>query len=474
MTTSVQAEDISESKESSEKVASAHLLFPAAFLALGSILSTLTLLTARFPDLLNGPFGHGRLVGMAAVALVVGWLIPAGSGIVYYLLPRLTGAPLNGGRLAQLAGPGSGILAVAGMAVIGAGFGDGLQPLLLPWWLDIPVLAIATVPLVVTLQTLGARSERGVFVSLWFLLGAVVWLPLLYIAANLPYQFAIAKALQETVFTAGFSATWILAIGAGGAFYTATKSTGNPMGNRQLARVAFWSLAVGAIWAGPARLVLGATPDWLDKIAAVLGLAMPVATLAVAAGVAVTIDNLWERVASDPGLFATVAGLGLVVLLSALGSAGGFASVAGTVGFTSYWTGIDYGWWAGAGTLLFAGVIYQALPAITGKQVANPAAAIRGARLTLIGSLGVVISLTVSGVLTGFAWTGGSFATGAFRDIAPSWAEGLGPAGSFAGLAALFGMVAMIGQVLTALSIFRTVTSGRAGAQELLIRGDEQ
>ncbi len=473
MATSVRTEDISEATGVSEKAASAHLLFPAAFLALGSALTALSLLTARFPDLLSGPFGHGRLVGMAAVALIVGWLIPAGSGIIYYLLPRLTGSQLVGAPLARLAGPASGVVALAGIGVVAGGAGDGLQPLLLPWWLDLPVLAIATVPLILTVQTIRARREEGVFVSLWFVIAAALWLPLLYISTNLPYTHSISKALQETVFSAGFSTTWVLAIGTGGAFYTATKATGNPLGNRQLARVAFWSLAFGAIWSGPARLALGATPDWLDQTSAVLGLAMPVAALAAAAGVAVTIDHSWDKVAGNPGLYATVAGLALAIVLAGLGAAAGFASVAGTVGFTSFWWGIDYGWWAGVGTLLFAGVIYQALPAITGKQVANNASALRGIRWTVAGALGVVISQTMAGVMTGFAWTGSSFATGSFLGIAPTWTEGLGAAAAFSGLAALFGLVALGGQTMTALNIFRTVTSGRAGQQEFLIRGDD-
>ncbi len=467
-------QDIQNDTSPTEQAALAHLLFPSAFLALGALLSALSLLTLRFPDLLAGPFSPGRVKGMAAVALVVGWLIPAGSGIIYYLLPRLTGSPLAGAELARVAGPLSSLLALGGIAVVALGLGDGLAPLLLPWWMDLGVLAIATIPLLVTIQTLRNRTEEGVYVSVWFLAAAAVWLPLLYISTNLPGFFSVGRALQETSFLAGFVNAWILAVGVGAAFYVAAKTSGNPLSNRQLAKVAFWSLAFASIWAGPGRLALGATPDWLDTMAAVLGLALPIAMLAAAAGIVTTIDGAWSRLGEEPALQAIVSALGLATLLSILQSAATFRSAAGTLGFTVFWEGIDYGWTLGVGTLLFAGAIYQALPALAGRRMGDIGFARRGIRLTLIGSVGLVLSTLLAGLMTGFAWNGASFTSGSFGGAFEAWSEGLGPASGLFGLAVLFGTVALAGHIFIALSIVRTITSGRAVEQEVLVMEDSE
>ncbi len=462
-------QDIQTDAVTAEQAALAHLLFPSAFLALGAVLSAVSLLTLRFPDLLAGPFSPGRLEGMAAVAIVVGWLIPSGSGIVYYLLPRLTGTPLSGSELARVAGPASSLLALAGMAVVGLGFGDGLAPLLLPWWIDLGVLAIATIPLLITIRTLRSRTEEGVFVSLWFVTAAAAWLPLLYIATNLPGFHAVGKVLQEVSFSAGLVNTWILAIGIGGAFYVAAKVTDNPLSNRQLARVAFWSLAFAAIWSGPGRLTLGATPAWLDSIAAVLGLALPIAVLAASAGTATTIGDAWHEVKEQPALHAVVAGLGLAALLGVLQSAATFQTAAATLGFTVFWKGLDHAWLLGVGTLLFGGIIFQALPAVSGRRLVDVGVARRGITLTLAGSVGVVVSTLLAGLSTGFAWNGASFTAGSFSKAFDSWAAGLGSAQALFGLAVLSAAVALVGNVTIALAIVRTITSGRAVEQEVLV-----
>jgi cbb3-type cytochrome oxidase subunit 1 len=467
-----QREEMRESSPATERVALSHLVFPAGFLALGSVLAALSLASIRFPSLFSGPISPGRLRAIAAIALVVGWLLPAGSGVIYYLLPRLTGTPLASQKLAEGAGPLSSVVALAGMVVVALGGGDGLAPLLLPWWLDVAVATIATVPLLVTLQTLRARKEQGVFVSVWFIAAAAAWLPILYVATNLPGFASVGRALQEVAFDAGLTSTWIVAIGVGGGLYTVTKTTGNPLGNRQVVKVAFWSLAFASVWAGPARLAFGATPDWLDRISAVLGLALPVAIIAAAAGMVATIDRSWNEVRTDPGLMSLVSGMSLAILLAVLGAAAGFRSPAGTLGFTAFWDAIDYGWTLGVATLLFSGVILQGLPAIAGRRLADSGSSMRAIRLTVIGTVGVVISGVIAGLLTGFVWTGASFVGGTYAGLAETWTAGLGPAFIFIGFMALFGVVAAIGQVMVALSILRTLTSGRAGIQEVLVTGE--
>lgn len=457
-----------------DKVASGHLLFPVGFLVLGAVLWLVSMIALRFPSVTGGPFSPGRISAMAHIALIVGWLIPTGSGIVYYLLPRLSGATLHNSVLARLALPASALTAVAGMVTVGLGLGDGRAPLLLPWWLDLAVMAVATIPLLVTVTTLRERHEEGVYVSIWFVAAAVVWLPMIYAATNIPGAGSLGGVLSEVVFDAGFATLWVLAIGIGAAFYTVVKTTGNPLGNRQMARVAFWSLAFASIWSGPARLALGATADWLDKIAAVLGLALPVAVIAATAGIVVSIGRSWSQVREDPSLLAIVSGLGLAVLISSLAAAGGFRSAAATVGFTPFWDGIEHGWLLSVGTLLFAGTIFQALPAIGGRRATNPTTTLRGIGLTLIGGAGTVITTAIGGVLTGLTWTGASFATGSFIGIADTWNAGLGAAGTLVGIGLVFAALATVGQLLIAAGIFRTIASGKAGVQEVLVSEEEE
>lgn len=452
----------------SDRAAVSHLVISTGFLVLAGLLTVLALATLVFPVASNGALQLGRVRPVASTAALLGWLVTGLVGAVYYLLPRLTGTTLANERLARLGGLALAVLTLAGMVVVGLGGGDGVEPFSLPLWLDIPVLGVLLIPLAVTVQTVRNRSEEGVYVSLWFLMAGVAWLPLLYALNAIPGLAGVGVAVQGAVFDGAFPWLWVLTIGAGVAYYVVVKDADVPLANRQLARVGFWSLAFGAGWAGLAPLVHGATPDWIDGLAAVLTLTLPVAALANAVGVSATVERAWAEAPARPAVAAAVNGLLLAVVAAVLTSAGAFSSTAAVIGLTSYWDGVAYLAVFGMGGLLVAAFAYQSLPAMTGRSLPEVSLAGLHIQLTMWGTLGASLLLVAGGIVTGYSWTGGAFA-GSFSPVGAGWAEGSGLATLFAGLSILAALVTLTGQLVFALVVYRTFTSGHAGPQEVLV-----
>jgi cbb3-type cytochrome oxidase subunit 1 len=457
--------------EAPDTAATSHLLVSTLFLALGGLLMVLAMAGISFPTIATGLLSPGRLRAAALLVVMLGWLVIALVGAGYYVLPRLTGTRLWRPDLAMLAMWAIAGLTVAGVVVVMLGLGDGVEPFLLPWWLDLPILAVLLVPALVTIQTLRRRSEQGVYVSLWFVAAGFVWLPMLYAVNMLPGLASVGRALQEVVFTAGFTTLWVTAMGVGVAYYVVVKVTGNPLSNRQLAKVGFWSLAVASIFAGPVQLAFGATPDWLDTVSAVLGLALPVAALANAYTIGTSIDRSWEEIDRHPSLAAIVAGLGFALFVAVTTSVASFSSAAAVVGFTSFWDGVTFAALFGVGGLLVAGWAYQALPAMSGRQLASVTQARRHIRWTVLGVGSTALFLIVAGVLRGYVWTGGAF-TGSTA-AGESWTNLAGAADVLVGLSVLGALLALAGQLTFVLNVYRTITSGRATAQEVLVERRE-
>ena len=336
-----------------DSAATRHLFTSTAFLGVGSVLWLASMAAMRFPALF--PISAGRLRPMAAIALFLGWLVLGLAGGVYYLLPRLTGASLRAEGLANLAlAAAAGTFAVA-IVLVGLGFGDGREPFAIPWWWDIPVLGILCVPALVTMGSLGERRESTVYPSLWFMVAGVTWLPVLYLIGNLPGLRSLAMALGDLVFTGGFLHVWALGVATGLAYYVVPKASGQPLANRQLARVGFWSLLFGAVWMGPVQLVAGPQPEWLQAVASVLGLAIPVASIANAVNLALTIGPEWKNIGrqADSGFGHRRIRHGGDRRASPLRIAG-FRSAAVLVAFTPFWEGVIYLLVFGAVILLFA------------------------------------------------------------------------------------------------------------------------
>lgn len=442
-----------------------------AFLALAGIVWVVAMIELRFSGTLSGPFSYGRIRSVALLLALIGWLTISLAGGVYYLLPRLTGTPMRGERLALAGGGATAGVTLAGSLVVLLGWGDGSGPFALPWWVALPLLATLAVPLVVTVSTVRHRQEPNIYVSLWYALAGVAWLPLLYLVGAVAAPSSVAGALSESISLFGLSNLWVVGMGVGLAYYVLVKETGNPLASRQLARVGFWSLAFASAWSGVGPLVFGPIPGWLEAVVFLMTLALPVSALANAANLALTAERAWAERRDRPVVAAALMGSFFALLMATLTSFGTVRSSAAVVGLTPYWDGVLYGTLFGAGGLFVAAWTYQALPSIGGRSLASAGLARAHLRLTFWG-VGLTSTLLVgAGLLSGYGWAGGSY-----RGISPTgagWGDLAGMPSLLVGLAILSALAALAGQLAFCLVTQRTFTSGRSGAQEILALAEE-
>ncbi len=448
-----------------------HIVCSTGFLALAGVVWLVGMVEVRFAGTLTGPFSYGRVRSVALLLAVMGWLTLSLAGGIYYLLPRLTGTPLRREGLALLGGTATAGLTAAGAVVVLLGWGDGSGPFALPWWVSFPLLATLLVPMLVTVSTVRRRQEPNVFVSLWYALAGVVWLPLLYLVGALAPSSSLAGALSESVSLFGLSNLWVVGMGVGLAYYALVKDTGNPLASRQLARVGFWSLAFAAAWSGVGPLVFGPIPEWLEAVVFLMSLALPISALANAANLALTAEQAWADRGDRPVVAAVLAGSFFALFTSALTSFGTVRSAAAVVGLTPFWDGVLYGSLFGAGGLFVAAWTYQALPSISGRALAGSNLARLHLRCTFWG-VGLTCALLVgAGLVSGYSWAGGSY-TGV-NPTGGGWDDLAGMSSLLVGLSILSGIVALVGQGSLCLVTFRTFTSGRAVAQEVLSMADD-
>ncbi|HLF59903.1 MAG TPA: cbb3-type cytochrome c oxidase subunit I [Acidimicrobiia bacterium] len=454
---------------SEDRVAAAHFLTGAVFLVVGGLLEVLVLFALRFAGL--SPVSMGRLEPMANLTLMIGFLVISLLGGVYYVLPRLTGAPL---RSVAMARGGLWLLitvVVAGLGALAFGYGDGQEPFGLPWWLDVPLLLGLTLPALNTLATIARRQETRTYVTLWFVMGGVVWLPLLFAAnliGTLPFESSLTQAYSGLFFTAGFVTMWLFTVGTGLFYYTLVKELDVPLASRQLAGVGFWSLGFAAVWWGVAQLVFGPGPGWVDAVAAALGLAFPIGALANASNVSLTLQGHWDRVTDRPGVSSGVVGTFFGVVVAVIASLASFRSIGSVTALTSFWEAIEYACLLGVGPLLVAGVSLEALPRITGRAMQSTDRARSFRRLTVVGVGGVLVTMAAAGILSGYSWLGGSNSA-AYVDAGNGWAAGASAAEPLMLIAFVFSIIAFLGQLAYASAVIGTVTSGRAVPQEVLV-----
>ena len=233
---------------------------------------------------------YGRIQPAAWNALVYGFGAQVGLGVGLWLVCRLSGAPLIGRAAVVLAALCWNIGLKIGIFGILIGDSTGIETLELPAYAS-PVLFCAYVCIAVCAAlTFHARRERELYVSQWYILGALLAFPWLYSAANLLAVYAPLRGVLQAAVQAWYAhnlfTVWLAFIGLAALFYFIPKLAGAPIPSRRLALVGFWTLALFGSLGGLQRYAGGPFPAWLLGVSVVASVCTLVPVLAVAVNLA--------------------------------------------------------------------------------------------------------------------------------------------------------------------------------------------
>jgi cytochrome c oxidase cbb3-type subunit 1 len=158
-------------------------------------------------------------------------------------------------------------------------------------WLEFPpyaaVVLFVAYALIMSWAVLMFRFRRGdqIYITQWYLLGAFLWFPWLYAAAQamlfvVPVQ-GVMQAAVSWWYANNLLFLWFGAIALGTAYYMIPKVIGRPVYSYHLATIGFWTYALFSSWTGMQRVVDGPFPAWMitASIAATILTIIPVATV---------------------------------------------------------------------------------------------------------------------------------------------------------------------------------------------------
>jgi cytochrome c oxidase cbb3-type subunit 1 len=377
----------------------------AFWLVVSSVLALVASLTFHMPE----KFGdysfltYGHLQPAADDALLYGFCIPAGLGVLLWIFARIGQVPLRGAIVPVVAAHLWHLGVLVGVVGIFVGDSTGFT------WLEFPrggsaLLFFAYLLLALwALMNFSGRREGGLFPSHWFLLAALFWFPWIYSTANIllvgwPVR-GVVQAIIAWWFGNNLVFLWTSLVGIGTAFYFLPKFSGRPLQTYFYALFAFWTLIIfGSMRGVPAGAPV---PAWLPSLSALnsLLLVIPVIAIAVIG---------WKTVvgATSPeckgGSFCMIKfGFVAFVLSALLLVAAGCPQISHLVQFT--WFGAAqtqlqlYGFF----TITMFGAIYYILPRVVGIEFNFPKLIRVQHWFAMTGIILFVAALVIGGVAQG-------------------------------------------------------------------------
>ncbi len=343
----------------------------AGWLFLATLLGFASSVKLAAPELWDAcPWlGYGRLFPAHMDALIYGWGMQAGFGVMIWLMARLCRVELKNATTLIVAGNVWNVAVLVGVLSVWGGYGTSMP------WIDFPAflwpaLFLSYSVIGGTLLMMFKRRRGGeAYVSQKYIFGAALWFPWIYATANLILHHTGGSAVMDAGVNAWFMSNliyfWFIPVGLSSAYYIIPKIVGRPIYSYQLAQVSFWALAVLAGWTGFNRFLGGPFPSWMPAIGGAASILILIPVAAVAVNFFGTMAGRTSLMHYSPSLRFTVFGgimfnlYGVFIALSSYFDVSRYLQFSyATVGFDIL---IIYGFFS----MVIFGAIYFIVPRIT-------------------------------------------------------------------------------------------------------------
>ena len=380
----------------------------AVWLALSIVLGLIASAKTHAPDFMGcwSFLVSGKVDAAHMSTLTYGWGAQAAFGMIIWLMARLSRKECTASGIILAAGHFWNFLVLAGTVCILGGWGSGIPFMEFPgviWMLLLVCFIAITIWSLIQFQV---RDAGHVYVSQWYLLAAMLWLPWILVTAWLfVFVFDDGNPLMAAGIAAWFKGTifalFFLPVALASAYYLAPKVTGRPVYSYSVALFGFWSLAVIGPWMGMQKLAGAPIPQFLPAAGGAAMVMILIPALAVGFNILKTAVGNDQAIAQSPSLRFTASGIVLFLTYGVLSfflhnNAGWKIAQFSYAGY-----GLDILGLYGVFSLCAFGAIYFIVPRITRREWLSRRFIRWHFYLSLYGVASIVMCAVVGGVFQG-------------------------------------------------------------------------
>lgn len=380
--------------------------FACMWLLVGSVAGLVSSIKLHEPDWLvsQGWLTFGRMRTVHITAVLYGWITNAALGVVLWVLPRLLRTRLMGGIWAMLGGALINTGIAGGIAAIAVGWSDGMEYLEIPWQIAIFMFVGFALVILPALFTLVNRKVEHLYVSVWYMVAAMLWIALLFLIGKLPgVHTGVQQATTNWWYGHNVLGLWFTPVAVGAIYYFLPKIIGRPIRSYNLSLLGFWTLAFFYGQVGGHHLIGGPVPGWLITLSIVQSMMMIIPVVAFSINMGTTMRGRMRLGLYSPTLRFMMFG-GLMYFASSVqGSLEALRSVNAITHFTHFTVAHAHlGAYAFVTMVLF-GAIYFMMPRVLNWEWPYPRLITLQFWLAAIGIMIYFIPLTIGGWLQGVA-----------------------------------------------------------------------
>lgn len=344
------------------------------WLLLASLLGLIASIKLHSPGFLAdwSVLTYGRVYPAFQNAFLFGWGCLVGMGVAIWLMARLCRVALRAPGVLLYGVLFWNVGVAAGVGSILLGNGRGIEGM------EMPVFAHVLMFLgFVMIGLWGAvlyrhRKEAVAFISVWYVLGALFWLPWLFATANilvsLPQVRGVMQPIVGAWFANGLNGWWFTAIGLAAAYFLIPKVVDRPVYSYNLATIGFWSFAFISGLTALTRLSGGPVPVWAVTVSIAASIMMVIPVTTVLVNLLLTLKGSYNSAFHSPTIRFTLVGVAAFGVASLLGIITSLRSVDSVLHFTQFGHGLQMVLLYSFFSMVMFGAIYYITPRLVGCE----------------------------------------------------------------------------------------------------------
>lgn len=449
------------------------MVYPAViFMVIGMLVGVFLAFNAFVaPDYFSGEYVHfGRLRPVHVNHVAVLWLLSSNIGLAYFIVPRLCGIPLWSPKLATVTSAIWWASTVLGVYSLPFGTNYGWEYAELPMWLfglfspKIGVVVAWVCFATNIFMTIANRRYKKMYVSLWYMMGAVIWTAFNFTLGNLGLEFipmGISRVNTSFFYVHNLVGLTFTPMGVSIAYYFIPKISQVPIYSHRLSMVGFWSIAFVYAWVGAHHFIHGPISQWLQTVSIIFSIWLFIPVWTVITNFFATLRGHWQKYTENASIRFLMMGTVFYLLTCIQGPLQALRNVNEITSKTDWIIGHAHMALFGSFTFFSIAGVYYVVPFMNKKPLWSKALADWHFTLSLIGGMLFFVSLWVGGFLQGLSWanwaSGSSYAEFHANITEYSFLQSIGDMWYWWLFRAIGGTMILTGSILFAVNIFNTI-----------------
>ena len=348
------------------------------------------------------------------------------------------------------------------------------------WPIDVVIVLIWVIWGITMFGLIGIRREKALYISMWYYIACFLGIAMLYLFNNMevPTYFTsggLGSIMHSVSMYSGTNDALVqwwyghnaVAFGftvpiVAMIYYFLPKESGQAIYSYKLSLLSFWGLMFVYLWAGSHHLLWSTVPDWMQTMGSIFSVVLILPSWGSAINMLLTMKGEWNQLTENPLIKFMVLASTFYMLSTLEGPIQAIKSVNAIAHFTDWIPGHVHDGVLGWVVFMIMAALFHMAPRMFKREIYSKSLMEAQFWLQTVAVVLYFTSMWIAGITQGMMWR----AVDEYGNLMYSFIDTVTVLHPYYTIRALSGVMYLIGFMMFAYNMYKTMTSSRELTEE--------